>query len=182
MNRLLALGLVEFKANLPPASQVYSHAASLGGPWAAWTTFATPWTNMYESQTTFVLTIGDMAMYMGDRWVPSDLSRSTYVWLPLNITGTTVSMPNLTSWGLNATAGTWTPAPAETEREAETNSLLYGSATILNCTGKSLRVFIIAFRHQTLTSNSPRCSWLLSARPRRLPGSTPLSRLCERPC
>lgn len=101
-------------------------------------------------------------MYMGDRWVPSNLRRSTYVWLPLNITGTTVTMPNLTSWVPDAGAGTWAPAPAETEYEAETNSLLSGSARIFDCTGMSPRVFIIhSFRHQTLTSDSPRCSWLL---------------------
>lgn len=33
--------------------------------------------------------------YMGDRWVSTDLAASTYIWLPLTISGTTATLVRL---------------------------------------------------------------------------------------
>lgn len=76
-----------------------------------------------------------MAIYTGDRWVPSNLMRSTYVWLPLTISGTTVSMSNYVNWTPNVAQGTWAPGPSETTPEAETGDLAGGARTV-SCTGK----------------------------------------------
>jgi hypothetical protein len=46
-------------------------------------------------------------MYMGDRWNPSNLADSTYVWLPLTISGDSVSMAWYNGWDLNISTGTW---------------------------------------------------------------------------
>jgi hypothetical protein len=78
---------------------IYSSATSLSGPWSPWKTFAPPKSNTFNSQTTFILPISsNSAIYMGDRWVEQDLSRSTYVWLPLRISGTQVSLQNPEAW------------------------------------------------------------------------------------
>jgi hypothetical protein len=82
-----------------PNDNIYSTATSLSGPWSAWKNFAPARSNTYNSQTTYILPVTEnLAVYMGDRWVEKDLSRSTYVWLPLRISGTQVSLQNLESW------------------------------------------------------------------------------------
>ncbi|KAI5849309.1 glycosyl hydrolase family 43 protein [Morchella snyderi] len=113
----------------------YSTATSLSGPWSAWANFATSGSNTYTSQTNYVLTIGDLAMYMGDRWVSSNLMSSTYVWLPLTISGTTASLTWYYNWVINAAAGTWSTPPADNSYEAESSTNTRSSGTqILSCT------------------------------------------------
>ncbi|KAM3087704.1 hypothetical protein ACMFMG_001780 [Clarireedia jacksonii] len=121
-----------------PNDNVYCTATSLSGPWSAWSTFATSGTNTYSSQTAAVVNINGIVMYMGDRWQSSNLMTSTYVWLPLTISGTTATMANRVNWNINAAAGTWSTSPTETTPEAEssTNALASG-ATILSCSGCS---------------------------------------------
>jgi hypothetical protein len=69
--------------------------------------FAPPGTKTFMSQTSFVLPLrDDLVVYMGDRWIQGDLSRSTYVWLPLSIEGTNVSMTNREAWSHDRGAGT----------------------------------------------------------------------------
>jgi hypothetical protein len=76
--------------------------------------------------------------YQGDRWESANLMTSTYVWLPLTISGTTATLHNEVNWILNISAGTWTAGPSETTPEAEssTNSLT-GGAKILSCSACS---------------------------------------------
>lgn len=78
---------------------VYSSSRSLSGPWSPWRTFAPVGSNTYQSQSTFVLGLPDgQVMYGGDRWIQQDLSRSTYVWLPLSISDTNVTMSYPEAW------------------------------------------------------------------------------------
>ncbi|RPB11494.1 glycosyl hydrolase family 43 protein [Morchella conica CCBAS932] len=135
----------------------YSTATSLSGPWSAWANFATSGSNTYTSQTNYVLTIGDMAMYMGDRWVSSNLMSSTYVWLPLTISGTTASLTWYYNWVINAAAGTWSTPPADNSYEAESSTNTRTSGTqILSCTdcsGTSTVGYIGGSAGDTLTFN-----------------------------
>ncbi|KAI1845153.1 hypothetical protein JX266_008700 [Neoarthrinium moseri] len=119
-----------------PNDNVYSYATSLSGPWSSWTTFATTGSNTYSSQTNFILPFGSSAIYMGDRWVSTNLQRSTYVWLPLQISGTKVTMANYVNWVPNVSAGTWAAGPSETQPEAE-SATLSGGAVTLSCSGCS---------------------------------------------
>ncbi|KFZ14410.1 hypothetical protein V501_03258 [Pseudogymnoascus sp. VKM F-4519 (FW-2642)] len=121
-----------------PNDNVYSTATSLSGPWSDWNKFATPWSNTYSSQTTAVVSINGVIMYMGDRWVSSNLMSSTYIWLPLTISGTTASMGYHDSWIINPSAGTWSLAPAETVVEAEASAnILTAGAIEVTCSGCS---------------------------------------------
>ncbi|ORY57262.1 galactan 1,3-beta-galactosidase [Pseudomassariella vexata] len=119
-----------------PNDNVYSYATSLSGPWSNWATFATVGSKTYTSQTTYLLPFGDGAIYMGDRWVSTNLMRSTYVWLPLTISGTSITMPDRVNWVPNVSAGTWSAGPSESQPEAESAALSSGAATI-SCSGCS---------------------------------------------
>ncbi len=89
----------------------YTTATSLAGPWSSWSDFAAPGTNTYNSQTTFVLPIsgsqGTTFMYMGDRWTPSSLGTSPYIWLPLQVNGTSLAMTWHNSWSIDTSTGVW---------------------------------------------------------------------------
>lgn len=85
---------------------VYSTSSSLSGPWSEWRSFALSGSQTYHSQTTFILNVGDTSIYMGDRWTPENLMRSTYIWLPLTFDGASVNMEDRRSWIID-TAGHW---------------------------------------------------------------------------
>ncbi|KAH8586216.1 glycosyl hydrolase [Bisporella sp. PMI_857] len=121
-----------------PNDNVYSTATSLSGPWSAWQNFADTGSNTYTSQTTFIANINGVVMYMGDRWISTDLSSSSYVWLPLTISGTTASLTNRVNWVLDAQAGTWATGPTETTPEAESSTQVRANGAILvSCSGCS---------------------------------------------
>ncbi|KAG9033290.1 hypothetical protein FRB95_000385 [Tulasnella sp. JGI-2019a] len=116
---------------------IYCTAMSLTGPWSAWQTFAPAGTNTYNSQTAFILQVGSNFMYMGDRWVSTNLMASTYIWLPLTISGTTASMPtNYVNWVVNVSTGAMGAGPSETTYEGEAAALA-GGALVVSCSGCS---------------------------------------------
>ncbi|KAJ5998165.1 hypothetical protein N7499_005456 [Penicillium canescens] len=115
----------------------YSTATNLKGPWSAWADFAPAGTNTFNSQTTFILGVGKNVMYMGDRWLSSNLMASTYIWLPLTLSGTTATLTDEESWIISEQQP-WTPSPAKTIPEAESPSnTLSKGAVILSCSGCS---------------------------------------------
>lgn len=89
----------------------YFTAPSLKGPWIERGLFCPEGTLTWNSQTTFVLPIEgskDTAyMFMGDRWAyPKQASAATYVWQPLTISGTSVSIPKyIDAWQINTKTG-----------------------------------------------------------------------------
>jgi hypothetical protein len=119
-----------------PNDNVYSTATNIAGPWSAWKGFADSGSKTYTSQTNFILPLGDNAIYMGDRWVSSNLMRSTYVWLPLTLSGTTASMKNSVNWVPNVATGSASSGPSETSYEGE-SATLSGGAKSVSCTGCS---------------------------------------------
>lgn len=77
----------------------YLTAPSIRGPWTKQGLFCPPGTLTYASQTTFVLPLvqgGDtIPMFMGDRWsYPHQASAATYVWMPMQVDGTKLSIPH----------------------------------------------------------------------------------------
>ncbi|KAF3760746.1 family 43 glycoside hydrolase [Cryphonectria parasitica EP155] len=121
-----------------PNDNEYVYATDIAGPWSSWTTFATVGTDTYSSQTNYILPVSsDLTMYLGDRWVSTNLMASTYVWLPLTISGTSVTMADQVNWIPNvASGGDWTEGPSETWPEGEDATLTDG-ATVVTCSGCS---------------------------------------------
>ena len=91
----------------------YTTASAMAGPWAAWKSFAPSGTNTCNSQVTFILPVtGSSAttyVFLGDRWNSGNLTDSRYIWQPLTINGTNVSMTCTTSWKIDTATGIWSP-------------------------------------------------------------------------
>jgi hypothetical protein len=89
----------------------YYTATSLSGPWTLRGTFAPEGTLTWNSQTTFVLPIEGSKdttfMFMGDRWsFPKQASAATYVWQPLTVDDTSISLPEFhDAWSVNLATG-----------------------------------------------------------------------------
>lgn len=89
----------------------YYTAGSLKGPWIKRGLFCSAGSLTWNSQTTFVLPIEGSKettyMFMGDRWAfPKQASAATYVWQPLKIEGTSISIPNYQeAWKINTSTG-----------------------------------------------------------------------------
>lgn len=89
----------------------YYTAASLKGPWIKRGIFCPEGTLTWNSQTTFVLPIEGSKdttyMFMGDRWAfPKQASAATYVWQPLVVSGSSLSIPTYQqAWKINLATG-----------------------------------------------------------------------------
>ncbi|HEX8013770.1 MAG TPA: glycosyl hydrolase family 43, partial [Flavobacterium sp.] len=89
----------------------YYTSNALKGPWQSQGLIAPEGTLTWNSQSTFVLPIqgtkGTTYMFMGDRWsFPKQASSATYVWQPLTISGTSLSIPDYQdAWQLDTVTG-----------------------------------------------------------------------------
>jgi hypothetical protein len=114
----------------------YTTATSLAGPWSSWSVFASPGSNTFNSQTTFILpvagTAGTTFMYMGDRWTPTSLGTSPYIWLPLQVNGANVTMSWHTTWSIDSATGLWGDAGSTSYHISSVKSSL-----LLDVTGSS---------------------------------------------
>jgi hypothetical protein len=124
-----------------PNDNEYATATSVTGTWSALHDFAPSGTNTYSSQTTWIEAVagtgGTTYIYMGDRWDSGDLAASTYIWLPLTISGTTVSMPWYNRWTLNVEAGTWAITDTSFETGKPVNIVNSATGFCLDVTGAS---------------------------------------------
>ncbi len=91
-----------------PNQQKYTYSTSMNSGWN------TTWTNVgnsngYVSQTNFLLPVAGSSttsyIYMGDRWNSGMLSDSRYVWLPLTVSGHTLTLNWYPSWLINTSTG-----------------------------------------------------------------------------
>ncbi|MXN90830.1 family 43 glycosylhydrolase [Flavobacterium sp. Sd200] len=89
----------------------YYTAASLKGPWTYGGNVAPKGTLTWNSQCSFVLPVTGTQqttyMYMGDRWsFPYQASAATYVWQPLHVNNTVLSIPEYQeAWQLDTKTG-----------------------------------------------------------------------------
>jgi hypothetical protein len=95
-----------------PNDDEVTTATSPSGPWSTLVTFATPGSKTYDSQNSWIAGVkgseSTTYIYIGDRWNGGDVAASGYLWLPVNINGTSVSMPEPSEWTLNLATGTHT--------------------------------------------------------------------------
>ncbi len=93
----------------------YRSAPSMAGPWHTQPDGNLGDATTYNTQAFDILpvqgTAGTTYIWIGDRWdcpqSKCDLSSSTYAWLPLDISGTTMTLNWSDPWYLDVTAGTW---------------------------------------------------------------------------
>ncbi|CAA9194785.1 hypothetical protein FLA105534_00321 [Flavobacterium bizetiae] len=89
----------------------YYTSNSLKGPWTSRGLIAPEGSLTWNSQSTFVLPVKGTKetayIFMGDRWsYPKQGSSATYVWQPLLISETSVSIPNYQeAWKINTSTG-----------------------------------------------------------------------------
>ncbi|KAF9258587.1 galactan 1,3-beta-galactosidase [Marasmius fiardii PR-910] len=113
-----------------PNPNKYFRATSLSGPWSAQADIAPPATRTYFSQNAFDLPLGSNGIYMGDRWRPSLLGSSRYVWFPLSWSSGNPQIVQADVWSVNLNDGTYTVAAGTTyEAESGTRS---GSSTLIS--------------------------------------------------
>ena len=76
----------------------YFTAPKIEGPWTKQGVFCPEGALTYNSQSTFVFPLkrgnDTIPMFMGDRWsYPHQASAATYVWMPMQVNGTKLSIP-----------------------------------------------------------------------------------------
>lgn len=92
-----------------PNQAKYATATSMAGPWSALSNLGNNTT--FDSQSTYLIPIRGSNkttfVFAGDRWQDPDLKSSKYIWLPLRMNGTALSLDWVPDWQLNLTKGTW---------------------------------------------------------------------------
>ncbi|MBS2965949.1 RICIN domain-containing protein [Actinocrinis puniceicyclus] len=104
---LLASHLTGWSTN----DNVYATAPSPAGPWSAFRAFAPTGTSTYNSQTANIITVAGSSattyIYAADRWTTGNLGTSPLIWLPMTVSGTTLTVGWQRSWTLESAAGAW---------------------------------------------------------------------------
>ncbi|SKC64812.1 RICIN domain-containing protein [Ohtaekwangia koreensis] len=94
----------------------YFTATSLAGPWTSRGNIAPAGARTYQSQVTNAFAVtGTSAttyVYVGDRWSVGNYSMTRLILQPLQISGTTLSLPWYDQWSINTTTGIATGGPA----------------------------------------------------------------------
>jgi len=103
-------------------------ASSISSAFSAQSDIAPEPVRTYFSQNAFDLALGTNGIYMGDRWRPTLLGSSRYIWLPMSWASGSPQLIWADVWTVNIAAGTFTAATG-TSYEAE-NGVVSGSATI----------------------------------------------------
>ncbi|KAF9569839.1 galactan 1,3-beta-galactosidase [Agrocybe pediades] len=111
-----------------PNPNKFFTASSLAGPWSSQSDIAPQAVRTYFSQNAFDLPLSSFAIYMGDRWRPSLLGSSRYIWYPLSWNTGVPQIVAADVWSVNLSSGTYTAATGTTY-EAESGTIT-GSATV----------------------------------------------------
>jgi hypothetical protein len=92
-----------------PNPNLYATATSLAGPWSAFKDIAPPETNTYGAQSTLLLKVtgtkATSVIFMGDMWRPAMQWDSRYLWMPLEIGGGRLRLPEPRPWTIDVETG-----------------------------------------------------------------------------
>jgi len=92
-----------------PNPNKYATAKSLEGPWSEFKDIAPPETKTYGSQSTMLLKVvgarTTTVIFMGDIWKPRTQWDSRYLWMPLEIGGGKLWLPEPKPWTLDIATG-----------------------------------------------------------------------------
>ena len=137
---LLTSNLTNWERN----DNYYFTSKSIRGPWERHDCFCPKGSLTYNSQSTFVFPLSrgneKIPMYMGDRWsYPHQASAATCVWLPMNVNGTELSIPEYwQSWNVGLIEKT---GYSGTERICNWSSNKKGEKITLPFHGKAIKIF-----------------------------------------
>lgn len=113
-----------------PNPNQYATATNLAGPWSEFKDIAPPDLNTYNSQSTMLLKVvgsnTTAVIFMGDMWNSSALWDSRYLWLPLEIGGGNLSLPEPQNWAIDIGSGETMNEPPPVENP----SLILSGAVI----------------------------------------------------
>ena len=102
---LIGSGLTGWKPN----PNKYATATSLAGPWTEFKDIAPPETNTYGSQSTMMVKVvgsrKTSVIFMADIWKPQTQWDSRYLWMPLEIGGGQLRLPEPKEWTLDVVTG-----------------------------------------------------------------------------
>jgi hypothetical protein len=92
-----------------PNPNQYATARSLEGPWSEFLDIAPPDTKTYGSQSTMLLKVvgtkRTTVIFMGDVWKPRAQWDSRYLWMPVEIGGGKLWLPQPAPWTLDLATG-----------------------------------------------------------------------------
>ena len=92
-----------------PNPNKFATAKKLEGPWSEFKNIAPPGTDTYGSQSTMLLKVtgarATAVIFMGDLWKPRALWDSRYLWMPLQIGGGNLRLPQPQEWTFDAKTG-----------------------------------------------------------------------------
>jgi Glycosyl hydrolases family 43 len=92
-----------------PNPNVYAAATSLEGPWTEFKNIAPPALKTYNSQSSTLLRIigtkTTSVIFMADQWKPKELWDSRYLWMPLQIDGGQLLLPEPKPWMIDINTG-----------------------------------------------------------------------------
>jgi len=92
-----------------PNPNKYATATSLAGPWSEFRDLAPPATKTYGSQSTnLVKVVGTKTtsvLYLGDQWRPKAHWDGRYLWMPLEIGGGRMWLPEPREWSIDVATG-----------------------------------------------------------------------------
>ncbi|HEY5915654.1 MAG TPA: family 43 glycosylhydrolase [Verrucomicrobiae bacterium] len=92
-----------------PNPNKYATATKLEGPWSEFKDIAPPGTKTYGSQSTMMLKVAGTktttVIFMGDIWKPRTQWDSRYLWMPLEIGGGKLWLPEPKEWTLDIETG-----------------------------------------------------------------------------
>ena len=87
----------------------YASATNIAGPWSSLSNLGDGTT--FDTQSAFVIPfVGSQAttyIFAGDRWQDPDLVSSKYIWIPIQISGTSLTLNDYAQWQLDVTTGHW---------------------------------------------------------------------------
>lgn len=92
-----------------PNPNQYATATSLKGPWSAFKDIAPKETNTYGSQSTLLVKVigtkKTTVVFMGDMWRPKEHRDGRYLWMPVEIGGGRLSLPEPKPWSIDVRTG-----------------------------------------------------------------------------
>ena len=109
----------------------YYTATSMAGPWTNRGIFAPKGSLTWNSQSTYVFPVcgtkDTTFMFMGDRWsFPCQNAAATYVWLPMDVKDSTLSMPTFQqNWSVNTATGAWAVTSLQMSTISDVHKIQY---------------------------------------------------------